>query len=268
MHAIKTFLKKIPILGPLAKQIHSRLWHRLPSELTLTDWIELLIPQEEAQIVQIGSNDGKEGDPIHCLLEKRKKWKALLVEPVPYLFERLKRNYPDHPRFRFENAAINDGTNATFYWVDESARKNLPDLPFWYDQLGSFDRQHIVKHLDGVLEPYIVSTEIRGLSLGDLFLKNRISRISLLHVDAEGHDYKIISQLDLSTTRPDIILFEHSHLADDELQDSIRRFSRRYKIFKFKFDFLCVKKDWKFLFNGKLKRLERQRPSMKPVGGY
>lgn len=36
----------------------------------------------------------------------------------------------------------------------------MPGLPVWYDQLGSFDRQHIVKHLDGRLEPFIVTSNV------------------------------------------------------------------------------------------------------------
>jgi hypothetical protein len=40
----------------------------------------------------------------------------LLVEPVPRLFNRLKNNYGDDPRFNYENSAINEnGVNQTFF---------------------------------------------------------------------------------------------------------------------------------------------------------
>src|SRR2546422_396902 len=75
-------------------------------------------------------NDGKTGDPIHSLLADHPSWHALLVEPVPLLFERLKRNYTDASRFRFENVAITERAGTSrFYYVDERAKENFPDLP-------------------------------------------------------------------------------------------------------------------------------------------
>ena len=59
-----------------------------------------------ASIVQVGSNDGVTNDPSHDLLISHPSWTALLIEPVPFLFQRLKGNYPDSPRFRFENAVF------------------------------------------------------------------------------------------------------------------------------------------------------------------
>lgn len=37
-------------------------------------------------IIQIGSNDGRAGDPIFDPVKRREQWSALLVEPVPHLY--------------------------------------------------------------------------------------------------------------------------------------------------------------------------------------
>lgn len=205
-------------------------------------WIGKIISDEKAFVVQIGSNDGKTGDPIHKLLKKRKQWKGLFVEPVPYLFERLQCNYFELERFNCENAVINEGQKAIFYWVDESAKEHLPGLPDWYDQLGSFDKGHILKHLNGVLEPYIISREIQGLTLCDLLKKYQVDKIDIMHIDTEGYDFKILRQLELEKFQPTVILYEHIHLSNEEQKLANDFVSSNYFLFKFAYDMLCVNK--------------------------
>ena len=207
-------------------------------------WFDRSLSGENAYLVQIGSNDGKTGDPLYPLLQKNKHWKALFVEPVPYSFEKLKSNYPNQDRFRFENAAINDGTRLTFYWVDPNAKNVLPDLPYWYDQLGSFDKQNIVKHLDGVLEPFIRSRELEGFTLQQLFDHNKIEQVDILHIDTEGYDWKILSQLNFDKYEPKFILFEYQHLTASELKSAFNFLKKKYQLFNVGIDLLAVHKDW------------------------
>ncbi len=206
-------------------------------------WFDKLLGKKEANIVQIGSNDGKKGDPLYTLLHKNTRWKAMLVEPVPYLFDQLKNNYSDSARFTLVNRAINKKLEkVTFYWVDPKAKESLPDLPYWYDQLGSFDRQHIEKHLDGVLIPYIRSSELDCIDLATLFEQNNITQIDILHIDTEGYDWNILSQLDLTKFQPTFILFEHNHLSNDELKASYSFLKDNYHMFKIGIDILAVKR--------------------------
>lgn len=210
-----------------------------PAKLEVfTQWLLKLPP--DAQIVQIGSNDGKQGDPIFEVLKSKPDWKALFVEPVAYLFDRLVANYGTSPNFQFYNAAINQGEVVPFYYVDQRAKNFIEDLPYWYDQLGSFDRNHIIKHLDGILEPFIVEILLNGTSLGELFVKFSIKRIDLLHLDTEGHDWKILSQLDLSIMSPTLILFEHEHLSEKEKIESVRFLADDYHLCKFGMDVLAI----------------------------
>ena len=58
-----------------------------------------------ATLVQIGANDGIVDDPLREFL-LRGLWRGVLVEPVPYLFERLRRNYSSRPDLAFANVAI------------------------------------------------------------------------------------------------------------------------------------------------------------------
>src|SRR5207249_62232 len=92
-------------------------------------------------IVHIGSNDGKSGDPLYPLIKRHRSWQVLFVEPVPFLFDQLRRNYGKHPRFRYEQVAIADRRQMMpFYYVSEDARREGPHLPAFWEQLGSFYR--------------------------------------------------------------------------------------------------------------------------------
>ncbi len=202
-------------------------------------WMDKLLP-EDAYLIQIGSNDGRTGDPLYPLLQKNKKWKALFVEPVPYSFEKLKNNYPDSHRFSFENVAINEGKTMDFFWVNSAAKKALPELPYWFDQLGSFDKQHILKHFDGALAPFIEATLLEGIDLNTLFNRNKVKQISVLHIDTEGYDWKILSQLELNRFQPKFILFEHHHLTDLERKAAARFLEKKYTVFSLGIDMLAV----------------------------
>ncbi|MFK7809343.1 MAG: FkbM family methyltransferase [Saprospiraceae bacterium] len=205
-------------------------------------WLDRCLSNSAATIVQIGSNDGKTGDPLFSLLHKNKRWSALFVEPVPYSFEKLKSNYSGESRFRFENVAVNNGEQLTFYWVDKKAKDALPDLPYWYDQLGSFNKDHILQHFDGALKPYVKTALLEGVTLQHLLDRNKIEKIDILHIDTEGYDWNILSQLNLNKYRPGFILFEYNHLSEKELIAAKAFLSTYYHVFNMGIDLLAVSK--------------------------
>ena len=203
-------------------------------------WFNKLLGGQSAMIVQIGSNDGKTGDPLYELLHKNKEWKALFVEPIPHYFEKLKQNYPDNNRFTFENVAVNNGEELEFHWVDPTAKNTFPDLPFWFEQLGSFDRQHILNQLNEKIAPFIISKKLKGSTLPEIFDRNEIKKLDLIHIDAEGYDWKILSQLDIEKYQPKFILFEYHHLTKAELAEAYQFLIKDYEIFKVGIDVFCI----------------------------
>src|SRR6266700_5808911 len=76
--------------------------------------------------VQIGANDGMHGDPLRSLILKHASWGGILVEPVPYAFERLKKNYAGRSNLHFENVAVSDCAGfMPFYYVSEAALNSI-----------------------------------------------------------------------------------------------------------------------------------------------
>lgn len=167
----------------------------------------------EAYFINVGANDGITGTPAIKILLGNRNWKGLLIEPVPYCFERLKANFPDKDRFQLAQVAIGSPAGCRrFYYVDPCVNVRIHNLPEWFDQLGSFNREHIMKHLDAAIEPFIKEIQIEVCTLTEIIRRNNIPQIHLLHVDTEGSDWEVIRSLDFSAYHPVMIFVEHAHL--------------------------------------------------------
>lgn len=191
MESIKNAIKNLPIVGGLAKFVY-----RLIKPANINDlsyWINRYLPNKEITVVQIGSNDGISGDPISHLVKKNTMWNVLFVEPVPYIFERLKNNYGNNPGFKYEKSAINlDGSYQFFYSIGEAAYQKNPTLSEDYNQIGSFYKEHVQKLSGGLMDKFIEEIEVNCITLNDLFKKNEIESLDALLVDAEGYDWKVV----------------------------------------------------------------------------
>lgn len=175
--------------------------------------------RRDVTFVQIGSCDGTTGDPIYEHVVER-GWAGVVVEPVPYNFERLVESYRRAPQVTCENIAISDRAEVRpFYHVRAD-----PSLPSWCFQIGSFDRRHLEKH--AIMLPnvgaYIVSSQVKCLTLPQLIDRRGLARVDLLHTDVEGFDLHILRQVDFTRHRPALILYEDLHMADAEREEAAR----------------------------------------------
>lgn len=169
--------------------------------------------------IQIGSNDGKRLDPLHDVLV-RGRWRGVMVEPVPYVFKRLKANYGAYQhRFSLENVAIGelDGEQS-FYHLREAGDYASQGLPFWYDQLGSFRKDVLLKHEELIPDicTRITETVVPCVRFETLCARHKLEQIDLLHMDTEGYDFTLLQTIDLEKYRPFVLIYEHFHLSDAE----------------------------------------------------
>lgn len=234
---VKEAVKSAPLIGDLVKILKKELNKIQQSQHQFnTDLFRILcaeLPQiiSNPVFVKVGAHDGITGDPCSDILIADARWKGLLIEPVPYLFARLKENFSNSTRFALEQVAVGPkASRATFYCMAAEAKESLPDLQDFFDQLGSFDKQHIFKHyedLESKLEPFITEIEVEVLPLSDILQRNHIQNCHLLHIDTEGYDYKVLSTLNFSVTKPLLLFIEHKHLGDLEKQ-SLRRLLHKH----------------------------------------
>lgn len=237
---IKERLRNVPLVYGLGKRIYRRF---RGADLTIQEYILKAVGQKSGVFfVQVGSNDGLQGDPIHDLIVERPNWRGIFIEPIDFLYRRLRSNYGDDEKYIFENVAIGtEKGSKKFYYVSEKASEL--NLPYWHDQLGSFDRDHITRALGEQMLPYIVEEDIECLPLQDVLDRNGVDAIDLVHIDTEGFDYKVLSQIDLKRYKPSVILFEHHLLPDDEFANARKLLrSNGYRLVQFGNDILAIKR--------------------------
>lgn len=217
----KDLAKKLPGVRELGRFVRRRFFP------TADELLRRLVDYSAGQsdrlwFVKVGANDGVTHDPFDTAFLRSTVWHGVLIEPVPYCVKRLEAIYADEQRFTIEPVAISPtpGTT-TFYYVAEEAKAANPDLPPWYDQLGSFDREHIVKHLGGGLEPWIVEHEVRTERLDAVLQRCELLSIDVLHIDTEGADLNVLKTIDLGVFRPRCIMVEHKHLSDDDRKELV-----------------------------------------------
>ena len=204
----RSLVENIPGARGLAAYIRKK--HRPAIE----DIVRRTFGKRTVRFVQVGSNDGLHNDPIFAMSSTNALWTGMLIEPVPYLFERLKVNYCNSKRFIYENIAIGRKAGIIpFYYVSERARDEIGGLPEWHDQLGSFDKNHILKHTIALIEPFIEVMDVEVCTLEEVLARHTWHNIDLLHIDAEGYDWEILSGVDLLALNPKMVIIEHTHLS-------------------------------------------------------
>jgi FkbM family methyltransferase len=174
-----------------------------------------------AVFVEIGANDGDQHDHLRPIILER-QWRGVMVEPVPYVFERLRRNYADLDRVAVENAAIADQDgHRPFFHLSPSPDYASEGLPQWYDGIGSFSRESVLDHrrLIPDIESRLVESEVPCLTFDSLCAKHGLGHIDLVLVDTEGHDYEVLRHIDFSRHQPALVIYEHYHLSESDQTD-------------------------------------------------
>jgi len=157
-------------------------------------------------VVQIGSHVGNTiNDPIFAHVDETTR--LILVEPVPFLFEQLKKNYENRVHhITFLSVLISDHEGEVEMTIP-SPSNNFDEFPWWASQLGSVHPHHATAHI-----PHLKVETIRVpcISLATLIQDHGLVDIDFLHLDTEGHDYDILMHYDFHV-KPRSIMFESKH---------------------------------------------------------
>ena len=151
-------------------------------------------------LVVIGAHSG-----IHIknLISEYYNHKVLLVEPVPYNYQILEKNYRNNENiFISRNAIFDEAKKDNFYHVKKDSIKKLGK--HWASQIGSFDKNHILNHKSKI-------TEVEFITFQDLVDKYSINSINKLQIDVEGAEYKIMKSIDYNKIKIKNIFFESKH---------------------------------------------------------
>ena len=197
----------------------------------------------DAFFVEIGANDGDHHDHLRPFILSG-QWRGIMVEPVPYVFARLKANYGHLGRIQLANVAIADRDGQLpFYHPAEVADPEAEQVPGWYHGLGSFSRETVLRHAEDIpdIEERIVSQDVACLTFDSLCERYGADRVDLLVVDTEGYDWEILRNIDFSKQRPRVIAYEHYHLSAEDQASSRRHLEGLgYETLEEGFDTFCL----------------------------
>jgi len=193
--------------------------------------------------LKIGANDGLMHDPLAELLLKDQRFEGILVEPIPFYAELLRKNFPDGQRFKVVEAAItrSDKSCEVFYLDEEAASAAGKNVRTDLRGVASLSRQHVENHVPQDLHDIIRPQVVEGVSVQTLLARQRLDCLNLLQIDTEGADYEILQQFDFRKMRPEIVLFEQLNLNRTD-KDASKQFMENhgYHVRKLETDYLCT----------------------------
>ena len=156
-------------------------------------------------ILQAGAGDGISHDPIYRYLERISS-RAILVEPNPLAFERLKKAYAGQAKVTLVQAAIGERDGeAHLYRVKSTGQPDVEEV-----LITSFYREHLEHY--GIGPERIERITVPCRTLSSLLAEQGLDTVDLLQIDVEGYDAAIVRMALDMRVLPGCIGFEHFHL--------------------------------------------------------
>ena len=146
-------------------------------------------------------------------ITKYKNQNILLVEPVPYNYNKFKDNFKNTKNIQIcTNAIFSENKLDKFYYVNENSISKLGK--HWASGIGSFNKDHILNHKTKRfnIEPEdIDEIEIKFITFDDLIENYSIRSIDKLQIDVEGAEFEILNSIDYKKTKINSLQFESKH---------------------------------------------------------
>jgi FkbM family methyltransferase len=184
---------------------------------SLRDFFEAYFSSgNEARVIQVGANDGIMCDPLRPFLARRTNQdiRAVLVEPIPFYYTKLRNLYADYPNITVLNVACGASCDrASLYFIEPSVADHMNgDGPpnNWAHGQGSFDLNAVkywiernrfrgedyVRNIDHYVEA-IISMYVEIIRLSDIEMSGQNDNLLVL-IDVQGFEMDVIRGIDWS----------------------------------------------------------------------
>lgn len=154
------------------------------------------------KIIQVGANNGK--DNVFDFIEKNKNSLelAILIEPIPFIIDKLTSQYKNINNVVIENIAITDDENLknmTLYYLENSNY-----------EVSSFSKSHVITHNPGSTHS-LESLEVPCFTINKIMDKYNLIDVDYIFIDTEGLDVHIIANINFTKYKIKNIVFEITH---------------------------------------------------------
>ena len=199
--------------------------------------ISIISYQKKVKIIQIGANDGVNGDPIYNIVKKYpSNIEYLGIEPDEPTFFELQKNYHGMNNVFLVNRLIGDGSVINFY----NFNKNFKKFDKHMSGLNSVHKEAMERQLSrrGLenFDKYVDIKKCQSFTLKDAIQEYpQMLRADFLQIDAEGFDDEIIYNSSIKEFNFKVINFE-SKLLSSERFSKLKNFLEKnnFKIYKWK----------------------------------
>ena len=123
----------------------------------------------------------------------------------------LERNYAHCPRVRCVRAAVTDVSGEVVMLRVKPESIGTEHLGEWAMGVSSLSDTLLRHYPDDV-----VTETVPALTFADLVAREGLGRIDVLQIDTEGHDWKVLRQVDLRHWRPRVVRVEVVNLEPTE----------------------------------------------------
>ena len=199
-----------------------------PSTARLLQCIERLYESrnQSVRVLQVGACDGKRFDPLFRFISTHKGVSGVFVEPIVEYFDLLVKNYQHIPGARFFNVAISDHNGiSNIRLVDPEAILNKT-VPEWAVGISTLERNR--NAIDGILisednflkiQEKTIERSVSVVEVNKFVRESHCEDYDVYLSDCEGHDYTILSAMDLDKFHPEVIFAESMLMSNKELSE-------------------------------------------------
>ena len=171
--------------------------------------LEAFLNHDQGVFIEAGANDGiQQSNTLY--FERYRGWSGLLVEPIPELAARCRRN---RPKCHVAHAAL----TPRGFPDKQIAMRYCGLMSLVKGGMKSVDEedQHIATGTECQrLQSYEV--QVPAETLSDLWDRYRLDQVDLLSLDVEGFELPALQGLDLNRHRPRWLLIEARYRAEIE----------------------------------------------------
>lgn len=170
-------IKSLYLINPAKKNI----------QLEIDNFLKNDFSDENPYFVEAGAADGIIYSNSY-ILEKKLGWNGLLIEPLPRYYKKIKK----FRRCSAENFALIDNHDIkTIELLDYGVRSDIQDTELQNTFANDRERQNVKNSYKVTGNKIIVKTAI----IGELLLLHSISKVSIMFIDVEGYELKLLKGL-------------------------------------------------------------------------
>jgi len=200
-----------------------------------------------SKAVQLGAMDGINFDDTRGFFDMY-KWKTILVEPIPEIFEELKENLKNRENLIYENSAVGveNGTLKMLTVPLKSIKENnleggYKGMSATYPLKNGFGSDY-QRDID-VKSQFGVDIEVPCLTFDELIKKHNFDDVNILICDIEGYDWEVFKTIDLNKYDLKFIRLEYINLTDEEKTQLKNKLSQAGYIVEIGQDIDAIKKE-------------------------